>query len=195
MAAAIPVDMGQIEVSNRRTDNLRAVGLGACVGVCLFDPIAGVAGMVHVVLPSTPPPSPPVGNKRPILPLPGKCADTAISAILAELEKCGAVQSRLRAALVGGAQIFTPAPTAGGAAPISRLEIGPRNVEAVRKWLTSAKVPIVAEQVGGHSGRTCTLEVATGRVYVRPIGSEERLLVGLADAYMASRGKEVAYGR
>ncbi|HEX5324436.1 MAG TPA: hypothetical protein VFW40_11660, partial [Capsulimonadaceae bacterium] len=50
-AEAISVEMAEIKISTRLTDNLVAYGLGACVAVCLYDPALKVAGMAHVVLP------------------------------------------------------------------------------------------------------------------------------------------------
>ncbi len=188
MAVVIPVEMGETRVSNRTSDHIRAIGLGACVGICLFDPIAGVGAMVHVVLPHIPVMPPTIQTKRPLPHLPGKCADTALPHVIGLLEQSGAVISRVRAAIVGGAQIFSQANS--GSSIISRLEIGPRNVVAVKAALAKAKIPLVAENVGGHCGRTVTLEVSSGRVMVRPIGAEDRLLVSLADAYAFNRGKE-----
>lgn len=48
------------------------------------------------------------------------------------------------------------------------MRIGPRNVEAVRKGLSDLRIGIVAEDVGGNSGRTiefnlndCLLNIRT----------------------------------
>jgi chemotaxis protein CheD len=198
--AVIPVEMGETQISGRQGDRLLAIGLGACVGICLFDATAGVAAMVHVVLPQTPSAPPAPTAKRGIIHLPGKCANTAIPNVIAEIEKAGANVARLKAAIVGGAQIFTPPaampPTGGrpGVPATARLEIGPRNVEAVKRGLAAVRVPIVAEMVGGFSGRTVTFHITQGQVFVRPIGAEDRLLVTLAGVQRAgdSFGKEGA---
>lgn len=183
--AVIPVEMGETQISGHQGDRLLAIGLGACVGICVFDATAGIAAMVHVVLPHTPAAPPATTPKRGIVHLPGKCANTAIPHLLAEMEKAGASPTRLKAAIVGGAQIFTPPPAGPrpGTPPTARLEIGPRNVEAVKKGLAAARVPIVAEMTGGFSGRTVTFHVTQGQVFVRPIGSEDKLLVTLAERH------------
>src|SRR5258708_5739725 len=95
MLFVIPVEMGEMRISSRRTDQFLAVGLGACIGACLYDPISTVAGMVHVVLPCAPS-APQLLPKRPSPPLPGKFADTAITRVIDEMEQAGAVRSRLR---------------------------------------------------------------------------------------------------
>jgi len=183
--AVIPVEMGETQISSRQGDRLLAIGLGASVGVCLFDPTAGIAAMVHIVLPKTPSLPPPMPGRRAVVQLPGKCADTAIPNILAAVEKAGASLMRVKAAIVGGAQIFSPNPASGqnGSAMSARLEIGPRNVEAVKRGLAQARIPIVAEMTGGYCGRTVTFHVTLGQVCVRPIGAEERVLVTLSERH------------
>lgn len=167
------VEMGETGLERAVGRRLQACGLGACVGLCLYEPSAQVALLVHVVLPQTLP------GRASALPLPGKCADTALLHALAEMVRCGGQVPSVRAALIGGAQIFSP-PTAGGdPAALSRLEIGPRNVAALREQLARVGIPLCAEDTGGHGGRTVTLEAGTGHVWVRPVGLPERLLTTL----------------
>lgn len=138
--------------------------------------------MVHIVLPRTPSLPPAVPGRRAMVHLPGKCADTAIPNLLEQIQKAGAQLGRVKAAIIGGAQIFTPNPnTANGSAMSARLEIGPRNVEAVKKGLAQARIPIVAEMTGGYCGRTVTFHVTQGQVCVRPIGAVEKVLVTLSE--------------
>ncbi len=177
MATTTSVEMGETGLERAAGLRLQACGLGACVGLCLYEPRAQVALLVHVVLPQTFPAAP----GRDAAPrLPGKCADTALLHALAEVSRCGGQIRLVRAALVGGAQIFSP-PTASGdpAAALSRLEIGPRNVAALKEQLARVGVPLCAEDTGGHGGRTVTLEAGTGHVWVRPVGLPERLLTTL----------------
>ncbi len=183
MAGTITVEMGEIWVSHCPDERLVAVGLGACLGVCLYDPQARVAALAHVVLPQTPP-HPTLFRGQVVPSLPGKCADTAIAALISRSVERGAAAHNLRAALAGGAQIFSPTPTpaapgGGGGASLSRLEIGPRNTVAVRDALAAEGIAVLAEDVGGHCGRTLTLCVRTGEVLVRRIGAHEQTLACL----------------
>ena len=174
MATTTSIEMGETGLERAAGQRLQACGLGACVGLCLYEPKAQLALLVHVVLPQTLPAAP----GRPVVtPLPGKCADTALLHALAELTRCGGQSRLVRAALVGGAQIFSP--PGGDQSALSRLEIGPRNVLALKEQLARLGVPLCAEETGGHGGRTVTLEAGTGHVWVRPVGLPERLLVTL----------------
>lgn len=49
------------------------------------------------------------------------------------------------------------------------MRIGPRNVEAVKKQLNREHIPIVAEDVGGNSGRTIEFDPSTGLLEIRTV--------------------------
>lgn len=176
MATTKNVEMGEMGLERAAGRRLQACGLGACVGLCLYEPRAQVALLVHVVLPQTLPAAP---GRTPAMSLPGKCADTALLHALAEISRCGGQSHFIQAALVGGAQIFSPSCAGSDTAAVSRLEIGPRNVAALREQLARVGIALCAEDTGGHGGRTVTLEAGTGHVWVRPVGLPERLLTTL----------------
>ena len=177
MAMVTMVEMGETGVEQAADSRLQACGLGACVGLCLYETLTQAAVLVHVVLPQT---LPAASGRPAAAPLPGKCADTALIHALTELTRRGGQVKHVRAALVGGAQIFTPPNTTSAAAsPLSRLEIGSRNALALKEELGRAGILLCAEETGGHGGRTVTLEAGTGNIWVRPVGLPERLLICL----------------
>ena len=175
MTSVVTVEMGEIVLSRAGEPRLQACGLGACLGLCLYDAMARIAVLAHVVLPQTPPPSPLAARR--FSPPPGKCADTAVAHALGEIVRAGGSLAHVQAALAGGSQIFTGIGTDGGG--LSRLEIGTRNVLAVKEELVRQGIPLGAEDTGGHFGRTVTLDPATGEVLVRPVGLGERRLACL----------------
>jgi chemotaxis protein CheD len=127
--------------------------LGSCVAVILHERSNGAGGIAHIVLPD----SQGSGDH------PGRYADTAIPALLADLDRIVLGRARIRttAKLVGGAMMFATNQGAG---------IGERNVLAVESILASLRIPVVARDLGGASGRRVTLETATGRVTVKVPG-------------------------
>jgi chemotaxis protein CheD len=158
-APVIAVGLGDLFVS--KADDLVAYSLGSCIGICLWDPIAKVAAMAHVVLPTAP--AGPVAT-------PGKFGDTAVPAMLAALDRAGAQKLRLQCKIAGGAAVL--AIGGGGSLP----KIGDRNVEAVKAALAQVNIRILGEQTGGNQGRTVRLEPPTGRVLVRTVrGTESEL--------------------
>lgn len=157
----IPVGLGEIR-SGANGEVLVCYGLGSCVGVSLIDPVARVGAMAHVVLPDS-------SLCRGAL-VAGKFADTALPALIAEVARLGASISRLRAKIAGGARVLN---FSGSNA---QLDIGARNVEAVKQALKQAGIPLAAEDTGGNYGRTVQLQTATGRVLVSTVGRGEKTL-------------------
>ena len=159
----LPVGLGEIKVSRSRQAMLVCYGLGSCVGIALWDPVARVGGMVHVVLPDS---TQGRGGEAP-----GKFADTAVPALLSELTALGCSRSRLACRIAGGARMLN----VSGGTP-GKLDIGSRNGEAGRAALEQARVPLAAADLGGNYGRTVTLFAGTGRVLVSTVGRGEKEL-------------------
>ncbi|RNB91856.1 chemotaxis protein CheD [Brevibacillus fluminis] len=137
-------------------DRLRTTGLGSCVGVVLFDETKKIAGMAHVMLPDS------SLGKTADLNI-GKYADTAIPKLIADMEAAGAFTRNIIAKLAGGAQMF--AFMSGN----DTMRIGPRNVEACKEMLHSARIRIVAEDTGGNCGRTIEMDATTGILQIRTV--------------------------
>ncbi len=135
---------------------LKTLGLGSCVGVCLYDARLRIGGMVHIMLPEMAL----YQDKNNA----SKYADTGIPLLVREMGRLGCVSSRLTAKLAGGAQMFAFA----GQSDLMR--IGTRNVDAARLALHQLAIPVVAEHVGGNFGRTIELSCETGALGVRTIG-------------------------
>lgn len=135
---------------------ITTLGLGSCVGVALYDPIKKVAGLAHIMLPS----SQQARNKSNI----AKFADTAIVKLVEDMVALGASKSRLVAKLAGGAQMF--AFIEGS----EMLRIGARNVAASREMLKSLNIPIISEDTGGNYGRTVEIHSENGKLKIKTIG-------------------------
>lgn len=162
-AETFPVGLGELKVGSRPGQVLVCYGLGSCVGLALYDAATHVGAMVHVVLPDS-------SLSRGQGTLPGKFADTGVAAAIEEVVRAGADRFRLSARIAGGARMLNLA-SAG-----STLDIGARNVEAVRAELQRWKIRLVSEDTGGTYGRTIQLFVGTGRLLVSTVGCGEHEL-------------------
>ena len=151
------VGLGELQVSKDPNVVLSCLGLGSCVAVSAYDAVARVAGLVHIVLPSS--------DGRDTS-LPGKFADTAIPALLDEMSKLGALKSRLLVRIAGGAQMSLTQHSN------AIFKTGERNVEATKEIAEKYGLKISAEEVGGHAGRTLRLYIESGRVTVTRAGSQ-----------------------
>jgi len=152
-----PVVVGISEYKFAKSpERLITYGLGSCVAIVLYNREEGVASMAHVMLPTA--------YADQAATLPGKFADTAVVAMLREMQGMGISAANLEAKMTGGAEMF-----AGKIKGLSR-RIGARNVLAARKTMGNYGIRIVAQETGGHKGRTaefltedCSLLVRTLR--------------------------------
>lgn len=135
---------------------IRTSGLGSCVGVVIYDTQKEIAGLVHVMLPDS---SLAKADSINI----AKYADTGIEELINRLTKKGARLINLKAKIAGGAQMFQ------FSTQNEMMRIGPRNVEAVKKELQRFRIPIVAEDVGGSSGRTIEFNPSTRKLNIRTV--------------------------
>lgn len=131
-------------------DKIRTV-LGSCIGIAMYDRVAKIGGMGHVILPDS---SEGVGD-------PAKFGDTAVDMLLERLVQAGAVRARITAKIVGGAAMFGHERAAG---------LGRRNAEAVETRLKHHGICLAASAVGGQRGRKIVLDPATGALQVEIIG-------------------------
>ncbi|WP_040413347.1 chemotaxis protein CheD [Desulfosporosinus sp. OT] len=160
MNGVISVGMADFKTA-RSPDILLTAGLGSCIGICIHDPHLKVGGMAHIMLPSA---SGSLGGN------PAKYADTALVLLLKEITSMGAVSSRLRAKMAGGAQMFA----FPGKPPV--LKIGERNAEAVEQELKKNGIPLLIADIGGSFGRTIHFDVGTGELRIRTINHGEKVI-------------------
>ncbi|MBI6546566.1 MAG: chemotaxis protein CheD [Cyanobacteria bacterium NC_groundwater_1444_Ag_S-0.65um_54_12] len=146
--------MAELRVSVDPQEVFCVPGLGSCVGIVLYDPVATVAGMAHIMLPS---------SQQGILgDRPAKFADTAIFALLGSIVSAGAQRDRIVAKATGGSQMFR--------SQGEFLTIGTRNVDAMYRTLERAKIPIIAADLGGTWGRTARFFMNDWRLQIRASG-------------------------
>lgn len=133
-------------------DILITVGLGSCVAILLYDGVARVGGLAHILLP-TPALSRMDGN-------PAKFPQSAVPRLIELMIADGASPSRLTARLAGGASMFA------ALAPQGTIQMGERNLVSARNALNAHNIPLLGEAVGGDFGRTVRMQVSDGKVEV-----------------------------
>jgi chemotaxis protein CheD len=149
------VGVGDMQVSGNPSDSIVTYSLGSCVGVCIYDPVAAVAGMLHYMLPESKI-SPEKAAANPYM-----FADTGIPALFRKAYSLGAVKGRISVRAAGGAQILDSA---------GLFNIGKRNILELRKILWQNGVLLGHSEIGGTVNRTLTMEVATGEIALKTSG-------------------------
>ncbi len=160
MGNMIKVGMADLNVC-RYPDNLTTLGLGSCIGACIYDPVTKIIGMCHYMLPD----STLIRNNQNI----AKFGDTGIAETVARMEKMGAVRSRMVAKIAGGAQMFAVPSGAGASAT---MKVGEKNAESAKVNFKKLGIRIIAEDTGLNYGRTIEFYSADGSLLIKAVGKE-----------------------
>ena len=137
-------------VDTRLTTPLSSVG--SCVAICIHDRANRCGGLAHIMLPNS--------NVKRSKSFPYKYADTAVPAMIEALQKRGKRSCCLTAKIAGGANMFPELKS-------DALNIGLKNVDAVKKALAAKGVRLIAEDVRGIYGRKVVFNVVNGSVRVQ----------------------------
>lgn len=156
----VVVGISEYAVSTDPEDTLVTYALGSCVGLAMHDREAGVAGMLHSMMPVS------RSNAEKAVEVPGMYVDTGAVALLKAMFERGATRANLVAKVAGAASTVDE----------DRLfRIGDRNYLVLRKVLWKNGILIASEDVGGRESRTVYLAVGTGQTLVRSNGSVREL--------------------
>jgi len=130
-------------------ETLVAYGLGACVGIVLYDPSSHVGGLAHPMLPR---------QSETESRTDTKFVDPVVETLLREVLEAGATYGHVEGYVVGGADLLD----------LQNLpqDVSDRNVAVAREELQRLDVPVVETAVGGTHGRTVELDTGTGELRV-----------------------------
>jgi chemotaxis protein CheD len=149
--------------------------LGSCIAACLWDPVRGIGGMNHFLLP---------GDENQ-MPDPGGTGSSArygvhaMELLVNALLRRGAKRESLKAKLFGGARMIR-----------GLTDIGEMNAAFAERFLLSEGIPVIGGSLRGNQGRRIQFWPVGGRarqVLLRP----DTLTVFQAE-YQAAAPKMVA---
>ncbi|AZQ67662.1 chemotaxis protein CheD [Silicimonas algicola] len=137
----------------RSEDMVITTILGSCISICLWDPVAGVGGMNHLLLPEM--------HQAGSLSTSGA---VAMDRLINRMMPLGAVRPRLRGKLFGGSSMLQ-----------GRTDIGARNAAFGQAYLKTEGIPCDAENVGGTRARKLRFFPATGVAQLKFVEEAPRL--------------------
>ncbi len=141
-AKTIHVIQGEHKIS-RDPDVVLVTILGSCVAACIRDPVAGIGGMNHFLLPGGD------GTKASDAERLGVHAmELLLNALLAQ----GASRRRLEAKLFGGAKTIA-----------GRADVGAMNADFAAGFLKREQITMVGECLRGNMGRRVQYWPVSGR--------------------------------
>jgi chemotaxis protein CheD len=151
------VGVADMMVSGRSDDELVTHALGSCLGIVIYDPVARVGGLLHVMLPQSS-----IDEKK-AADNPFMFVDTGVPLLFKETYRLGAEKARLIVKVAGGASLHSRDSD-------DHFNIGKRNFIALRKLLWKNGVLLRSYDVGGNHSRTMSLAIGSGDVEIRVNG-------------------------
>lgn len=136
---SVYISQGQHAVGGNE-DMVISTILGSCISICLFDPVARVGGMNHLLLPDA------VQSRGGL-----SAGALDMDLLINKMMPLGAERPRLRAKLFGGSSMLN-----------GRTDIGARNAEFGRTYLANERIPCDASDLGGTKARRLKYWPATG---------------------------------
>jgi len=124
--------------------------LGSCVAACIHDPVTGVGGMNHFMLPEGDMQSPASATMR--------YGAFAMEVLINDCLKMGARREQLEAKLFGGGRMFNTLRDVGGA-----------NADFAEQFLRDEGIRLVGGSLRGAGGRRVQYWPATGRALQRAV--------------------------
>jgi chemotaxis protein CheD len=147
-----------MKIATQPGDELITYALGSCLGITLYDPVARVGGLLHVMLPlSTIDPAKATDN-------PFMFVDTGVPRLFLDCYRAGAQKQRVVVKVAGGASVHQNEED-------DLFQIGKRNFVMLRKLLWKNGVLLKAHDVGGTHSRTMSLDIETGAVSLKIQGN------------------------
>lgn len=141
-----------------RVDTVISTILGSCVAACMRDPVAGVGGMNHFLLPGERP-----GQEG------LKYGAYAMELLINGLLSRGARRDRLETKLFGGGRLLK-----------GLTDIGRQNVEFAERFLRDEGLQYSGGSLGGDHARRVMFWPVSGRV-------RQQRLVAAADVFASER--------
>lgn len=180
----IKVYPGEFHVTSKGNEVLVTI-LGSCVSACIRDPLTGVGGMNHFMLPES------ESGQWGADTMSTRYGNHAMEKLINELIKLGCPRERMEVKVFGGGNVID-----------SSQAVGTRNVEFVLRYLADEGLRCAAQDLGGDFPRRIQYTPATGRVVRRilgrtdsdPIVSEERAYAKTLVSSQTSSGDIELFG-
>jgi chemotaxis protein CheD len=148
-SGSVFLHVGQVHVS-KKPQSIVLI-LGSCVAVCAWDPVSGIGGATHYLVPAWD------GKGAPS----ARYGNVAISELLQKLVDAGAHREQLRAKVFGGGCLFEKPRNSS-----NKADLGAQNVEIAMAILLKERIIHDASLVRGSRGKRVVFSTNTGEAVV-----------------------------
>lgn len=161
-----------------KADEVLVTVLGSCVAACIRDPLAGIGGMNHFMLPQNR--SGGWGNEL----RSARFGNFAMEKLINELIKAGALRERMEVKVFGGGNVTD-----------TSNAVGSDNAEFVLRYLQAEGLRCAAQDLGGLLPRRIHYYPASGRVVRRLLtGSDSTSVTREETDYRTRLGRQKTFG-
>jgi chemotaxis protein CheD len=163
-------------------DEMIVTVLGSCVSACIRDPIRGIGGMNHFMLPA--------GQcdddrwQRGGMDAAARYGNYAMELLINTILKYGGHRAHLEVKIVGGGRILR-----------QMTDIGQRNIAFVREYLRTEGLQVLAEDVGDIHPRKVYYLPSLGKVRMQKLRAlHNDTILHREKAYMHSLAQQPVHG-
>jgi chemotaxis protein CheD len=143
--------------------------LGSCVAACLRDPLTGVGGMNHFLLPD--------GSDSGVAGTAGRYGVNAMEMLINELVKQGAQRSRLEAKVFGGGHVMKN---------FTSINVGERNSSFIKDFLRMEGISLLSEDLLDIYPRKVCFFPKSGRALVKRLAAADDTLIKQEKQYQST---------
>lgn len=129
--------------------------LGSCVSTCVRDPVIGIAGLNHFMLPTQGSGTFEAGEAL-------RYGCFAVERLINELVKHGALRERLEVKVFGGGKVIA-----------GMSDIGRKNIDFIHEYFDTEGLRISAEDTGGTWARRVRYHASSGRTMIQRLQTQE----------------------
>lgn len=129
--------------------------LGSCISACIRDPIAGIGGINHFILPAE-------GGSKFFDSDSARYGAYAMEQLINTLMKFGGSKSRMEVKITGGASLIKGC-----------REIGAYNIQFVLDYIKKEGLKLLSSDVGGEQARHVVYLPQSGRLLVKKLNQTE----------------------
>ncbi|MEM6602795.1 MAG: chemoreceptor glutamine deamidase CheD [Pseudomonadota bacterium] len=140
-----------------RDDEVISTLLGSCVAACLRCSRTGIGGLNHFLLPST-------RGRDVCKDQSMRYGDFAMEKLIGSIIRSGGHRDSLEVKVFGGANLYDTD---------SKKTIGRSNIQFVLDFVHSEGISLLAEDIGGTSGRKIYYHPASGKVKVQTLNKQK----------------------
>ena len=133
-------------------DEIISTVLGSCISACIRDRKLGVGGMNHFMLPSTDD-ADKIGSAN-------RYGNFAMENLINEILKNGGRRENLEVKLFGGGKIL-----------VNMTDVGEKNINFAREYVTTEGITVVSEDVGDVYPRKVIYFPASGKALIKRLQS------------------------